>query len=206
MRHPIPPPQLQGVFGRAFSVIARFRPAATEILAPALANEPDLDGGSDATVEGWLAGLARVREPIAAWRRLILYQRAFARCTGTAPHRAAPAGDRSGDCALGGAAFRRPPQRDRARALSRSRWTAQPSRRPSDAWSGLLLDAWPELLPNVEEDAGMVFHYDAPGAQAPQAVLLAVPPPGAKTWSYELLEQTLFHTLDLVRMRATDLA
>ena len=74
--------QLQGVFGRAFSVIARFRPAATEILAPALANEPDLDGGSDATVEGWIAGLARVREPIAAWRRLILYQRAFARSQG----------------------------------------------------------------------------------------------------------------------------
>ena len=51
---------LEDLTARPFSVIARFRPAATEILAPALANEPDLDGGSDATVEGWIAGLARV--------------------------------------------------------------------------------------------------------------------------------------------------
>jgi hypothetical protein len=75
----------------------------------------------------------------------------------------------------------------------------------ANAWSALLLDAWPELAPNVEEDAGVAFHYDAPGAQAPQAVLLAVTPPGAQAWSFELLEQTLFQALDLARMRTVDL-
>jgi hypothetical protein len=37
----------------------------------------------------------------------------------------------------------------------------------------LLLDEWTELIPNEREDAGVVFHYDSPGAEAPQAVLIA---------------------------------
>jgi hypothetical protein len=79
-------------------------------------------------------------------------------------------------------------------------------------WAGLLLDTWPELLPSAEEDAGVVFHFDAPRAEAPQAVLLAVPsvpsfgPPGQTLpWTYDELERTLLGTLDLARIRALDL-
>ena len=74
-----------------------------------------------------------------------------------------------------------------------------------DPWSALMLDSWPELIPNIEEDAGVAFHHDIPGAQAPQAVLLAVSPPGHTTWSFELLEQTLLHALDLAKLRTVDL-
>jgi hypothetical protein len=76
----------------------------------------------------------------------------------------------------------------------------------SEIWSGLFLDSWPELIPSDEEDAGVAFHYDAPGSQAPQAVLLAVPPPGVEKWSFELLEASLMHALDLARIRCVDLS
>jgi len=80
----------------------------------------------------------------------------------------------------------------------------------SQPWAGLLLDTWPELLPSAEEDAGVVFHFDAPRAEAPQAVLLAVPSqpwsgPAPPKWSYDELERILFETLALARMRALDL-
>ena len=42
--------------------------------------------------------------------------------------------------------------------------------------AGLFCDAWPEAVPSREETTGMTFHYDAPGARPPQAVLIAVPP------------------------------
>src|SRR5262249_4858721 len=65
-----PVQRLQALFGPSFRTIPRFRPAAPAILAPALGAEPDFGGRSDAEIEGWLAGVARVREPVAAWRHL----------------------------------------------------------------------------------------------------------------------------------------
>jgi hypothetical protein len=193
--------RLQAIFGRDFTVVARFRPAAVEILGPALAAEPGLGAEPDATVERWVAGLARVREPVAAWRRVTLYERALGRAPSRPrivqlPLESDPTIPRWAAMPFNDA----PP---RAGLVSLAIEGAPPQ--AADAWSALLLDAWPELAPNVEEDAGVAFHYDAPGAQAPQAVLLAVTPPGAQAWSFELLEQTLFQALDLARMRTVDL-
>jgi hypothetical protein len=180
-------------------VLPRFVPGAPDLLGTALAAEPDLGPEGDAGVEAWLAGVVRVREPLDAWRHVIAYARALtggparprivqlpleapARWAaldydGGAPHR-------SGLCSL--AVFGGVPAADAP-------------------WSGLLLDEWPEILPNVEEDTGVVFHYDAPGAQAPHCVLLAVPPTRTETWSYDVLEETLLQTLETARMRALDL-
>lgn len=196
--------KLQAIFTRSFIVIPRFRPAAVEMLAPALAREPDLDGSSDADIEGWLHGLSRVREPIAAWRFLTTCERAFGRLSARPrivqlPLVTQPALARWAALPIGAG------QRHSSGLVSLA-LSGEAVPQADEAWSGLLLDSWPELIPNVEEDAGVVFHYDAPGAQAPQAVLLAVPPPGTKKWSFELLEATLFHALDLARIRCVDLS
>jgi hypothetical protein len=195
--------RLRAVFGRAFPVLARFVPADAELLGPALATEPDLGAGGEATVEGWFAQVAQVREALDPWRQVVLYARALdvalprprvvqlpLEVDGAPPRWAAldyDGGDphRSGLCSL--ALFGDVPAVDAP-------------------WSGLLLDGWPEILPNREEDAGVVFHFDAPGGQAPQCVLLAVPPTHAETWSYDDLEATLLDTLDMARMRAIDLS
>ncbi|WP_329254691.1 hypothetical protein [Streptomyces canus] len=193
------PSRLRAVFGREFPVLPRFLPAATDLLATALAAEPDLGPDGDAAVETWLGGAFRVREPLDSWRQVTLYARAFAAglprprivqlpleaparwaaldYDGGPPHP-------SGLCSL--ALFGSVPAAD-------------------GPWSGLLLDAWPEILPNAEEDASVVFHYDAPGAQAPACVLLAVPPTHMRTWSHDVLEETLLETLETARMRALDL-
>jgi hypothetical protein len=192
------------VFGRGFPIVRRFLPADPALLAPALANEPGLGADGDATVETWLSQVMRVREPLDAWRHVVLYARALndaalprprvvqlpLETDGGTPRWAAldyDGGDphRSGLCAL--AVFGDVPAADAA-------------------WSGLLLDEWPEILPNSEEDAGVVFHFDAPGAQAPQSVLLAVPPARTERWSYDALEEILLDTLRMARVRALDLS
>ena len=53
---------------------------------------------------------------------------------------------------------------------------------PTRPLAGLFVDAWAEVIPSAEHTAGVAFHYDAPGARPPQAILLAVHPdlePGA---------------------------
>jgi hypothetical protein len=39
-----------------------------------------------------------------------------------------------------------------------------------------LLDSWGETVPSTEHTTSVAFHFDAPGARAPQAMLIAVPP------------------------------
>ncbi len=72
-------------------------------------------------------------------------------------------------------------------------------------WAGLLLDQWVENIPLPTEQTGVAFHYDDPGAEAPQAVLVAVPPvPNAESWQLPWLLGALKETLDLVRIRGVD--
>ena len=47
---------------------------------------------------------------------------------------------------------------------------------PTRPLAGLFVDAWAEVIPSAEHTAGVAFHYDAPGARPPQAIVLAVHP------------------------------
>ena len=59
-------------------------------------------------------------------------------------------------------------------------------------------------MPAREVTTGVAFNYDAPGARPPQAILLAVAPPGHARWEVETLEKTLLETLELAQLRAVD--
>ena len=48
----------------------------------------------------------------------------------------------------------------------------------------------------------MACNIDEPAAQPPQAVLVAVTPPGEPRWGVDVLEAILLETLDLARLRA----
>lgn len=190
------------MLGRELPVVPRFQPVSPELLAPALAAEPDLGPEPDAAVESWLAQVARVRQPVDAWREVWLLGRALGRRVGRPRVAQLPA-----DGAPGWAAqqFGEEAKRPRSGLVSLALVGADPpaADRP---WAGLLLDTWPEVLPNREEETAMAFHFDGPRAEAPQAVLLAVPPRTTGTWSYEWLERTLLGTLELAGTRALDLA
>jgi PKD domain len=75
--------------------------------------------------------------------------------------------------------------------------------------SGLVLDEWPEQIPNRAESAAVVFNYQEPTARAPQALLLAVNPTGQQWWledGYDLIRAILEETFDLAKIRTVDLA
>ncbi|MFI8521811.1 hypothetical protein ACIGEZ_28945 [Streptomyces sp. NPDC085481] len=69
----------------------------------------------------------------------------------------------------------------------------------------LVVDAWSELIPAQRHTAGATFHYDAPGARAPQAVLLAVPPVVGAPWTPDVLAATVHEAFDLAKLRLVDL-
>jgi hypothetical protein len=70
---------------------------------------------------------------------------------------------------------------------------------------GLAIDEWTEIVPNAEEQTGVAFHYDDPGAEAPQAVLIAVPPDRDQShWSFEHLVAAIRETFELAKIRAVE--
>src|SRR3970282_2030671 len=74
----------------------------------------------------------------------------------------------------------------------------------TERWAGLMIDEWPETIPDLEATTALAFHHDSPGAEAPQCVLIAVPPRDAPTWHVDDLLATLTETMALARMRAVD--
>src|SRR5207245_756402 len=74
-----------------------------------------------------------------------------------------------------------------------------------ESWFGIQLDEWVELIPNTTELTGLAFHYDDPGAEAAQAILIAVPPTTtAKTWDCDTLVDILNETYELAQIRGVD--
>jgi hypothetical protein len=69
---------------------------------------------------------------------------------------------------------------------------------------GLLIDDWTELVPTATETTGFAFHFDRPGASAPQAVLLAAPPDPDGRWRWNELVGVITDTLDRARLRAVE--
>jgi hypothetical protein len=70
---------------------------------------------------------------------------------------------------------------------------------------GLSIDEWHELIPNKTETTGISFHYDAPNAEPPQALLLAVSERLTEhnsDWSWDELVRCIDQSLTLAKMRA----
>jgi hypothetical protein len=76
---------------------------------------------------------------------------------------------------------------------------------PGTPFAGAVVDDWTETIPARRETAAVTFHYDAPASEAPQAILLAVPPRAGQAWDAADLEATLLETIDLVHARSADL-
>ncbi len=135
----------------------------------------------------WLQGVSRVR-PGASRLAAALGVRRRARAQG----RARPEG-RAAAVRRGRALGRVTPARGRAGSRrARSRWscTCRARFEPAEPLAGLVIDEWVETVPVAEVTTGVAFNFDAPGARPPQAVLLAVAPPGTARWELETLEKT----------------
>lgn len=74
----------------------------------------------------------------------------------------------------------------------------------ANTFAGLHIAAWTESIPKPVTDAGVAFHFDQPGARAPNAVLLATPPAAGVTWDADLALKTVVGALELAKIRMVD--
>ncbi|GAB3009717.1 hypothetical protein GCM10027051_08580 [Niabella terrae] len=75
---------------------------------------------------------------------------------------------------------------------------------PAGSQCGLLLDAWPETIPNKEEITGISFNYNQPNAVPPQALLLTVSPELTGKWKWDNLVGSIRDSFARARRRAVE--
>jgi len=74
-----------------------------------------------------------------------------------------------------------------------------------NTYAGLIVDEWPERIPETQQSAAVAFHFEEPSARAPQSWLLAVCPDNRETWDDAILQAVLAETLELAKIRTVDL-
>ncbi len=153
----------------------------------------------DFPVEDWLHGAARVREKLFAWEQAAL----LAPVLGGKEPALAPLQlpFRSGE---GWLALEFDPQlkTDGERLLYTAHHAVAPN--PAAATCGLLIDEWTEVVPALDETAGLIFHYDRPSSEPPQTWLLVTPPRMGGQWRWSDLLGALDETFELARLRAVE--
>jgi hypothetical protein len=77
-----------------------------------------------------------------------------------------------------------------------------PGASPTRAVALAVLDSWVEVIPSTDQITSTAFHFDAPGARAPQAILLAVPPDPSQPLDTATLVDIVADTRELARARA----
>ncbi len=190
---------VRAVLGAGAPFLPRVTPPRPDELGQALAAGPAMAGDAEAP-RRWAYQASRVRGPLARWRALALRAGALgsesdALEIAQLPHRPGAAW-----IALPFAPGAEPRARTLSIAMHR---LATPA--PDEPWVGLLVDEWNEVIPAAAPTTGIAFHFDSPGAEAPQAVLVAVPSTNAAQWDLADLVATLGEALDLAKLRGVDL-
>jgi hypothetical protein len=201
--------QLRAAFGAGFRALPVITTNPAGLIAQAAALTAtvtaDLGQGPDA----WLVKAGRVHQPVAD----LLTACSAAEALGSGPPLAVtiaqlpvPQPGAPGTAAIpalwAGLPFAGDPPA--ANTLSLVMAAAAP---PVGSFSALVVTTWDETIPSKRQIAGLTYHYDAPAAQAPQCVLLAVPAvAGTATWSYAELAATVTAAWQLAHIRGVDYA
>lgn len=204
-------------FGKQFVVIPVFRPYRIEELQNALNNElvfgedrEDRDEARDEALSMWFARVSRVSRKLDRWRKLVLYNKSLNTNQNMVekviqlPINARWVGAEFGNPRNGPTFSNLNGQPQFARLAIHVFLQDQNILNQGKPFRGLLLDFWEENIPNCAENPGVVFNYDSPGAEAPEAVLIAVPPRPVANWDHNIIIDSLNQTLDNAKIRAFD--
>lgn len=195
--------RLQTAFGGDFTVLPTFVPGNGAELEAAVAHGPTIVGDARA-VRRWIEGAAAVREPLAALRLAHLVGEAL---TATPIELQVAQFPHDVERPWAGGTF------DPAAGLRPRSGTVSlvadvpfgvPAPGSGGALAGVVFDEWSELIPAAVQDTCFAVHHDAPGAEAAQCILLAVPPTLKGPWTLPGLEAIVNETLDLAKLRAVD--
>ena len=191
---------MAALFGKDFLFLPRFQlsAAAAAELDLAIAQGPTL-ASLPKDFMRWMQQAARVRPALDNWRRMMLYTGALGQPPLEFELAQLPFQAAARWAALAFAP-KRPPAGLVSLALHRP---VKPA--TNQVWAGLFLDDWTEVIPDEVETTAIGFHYDDPGAEAGQTVLLAIPPGEAQTWDIDTFANILNETADLAKVRAVDL-
>jgi hypothetical protein len=184
------------LFGTGFMILPELSPAAGGMAAP-LDPAATPDGADTASVRQFIARSAAVRAAANRLDRHLAYVEALQTDAPTLTVTQIPLAPGDRWIALGFDPTAREPLAGRVALV-----TYQPLMHSSTI-TGLLVDEWLETTPNRRETTGLTFHYDAPTSAAPNACLLAVPPPATR-WSPDLLRDTIVEAVALARLRTVD--
>lgn len=168
--------------------------------------------GVDLPVDEWLYGVARVREKLALWERIVVLAGALGQSEPELTPLQLP--HRPGDSWLA-LQFPEDDVLDRDVLLYTAHY-AQPFDRTRPQ-CGLLLDEWAEVVPATEvletngtkervasHQAGLTFHFDRPSCEPPQTMLLVTPATWDGRWQWADLVGALEDTLDLAKKRTVE--
>jgi hypothetical protein len=204
---------LRGLTSEDFVVLTEFRVPAEQAaewnsaLGDSVAIRRYLDGlGKDFPVDEWLYGVARVREKMMQVEATAVQLEGLS--SGSLDLAPCQFPYRPGDYWL---ALEYPdvdPDTGEPFVVDEDKllYTA---RYPSgfDAASsqcGLLVDEWTEVVPKREETTGLTFHFDRPGNEPPQTLLLALSSDFDGAWDWQELVDTLHQTLDFAVLRGVE--
>lgn len=195
---------LQAVFGEDFVLLPQITVPSPEELASAMANSPSTDPKPKAlAVEAWFQQAAPVRPPLERWRRFRLYAEAVGVPYKNPDLAQLPFRDKDIGAPWVGSSL---PTTSFAGKISLVIYrAAKPDSR--EKWTGLLIDEWTEIIPQSEQSTAVAFHYDNPGAEAPQTILLAVHPKPSfvtRSWDGDTLISIIDETFTLAKARAVD--
>jgi hypothetical protein len=190
---------MKAVLGRDVQFLPRFWQLDPDSLGEALITGRELNQADPGAVYRWLQQTAPVRPALRSWSRTATYSQAL---SGLRLHLEVAQLPPDGETPWAALPFGEGPKPRRGLVsvvMNRAEWLD-----PNMPWAGLLVDEWTEIIPSETEITGLTFHYDAPGAEAPQAVLIAVPPTTDPSWDERTMADILSETLELSQIRMVD--
>jgi hypothetical protein len=199
----------KSVFGEAFTIVPTFDiPTSSRgELAGAMAYSASgellrfqrVDRANREPVDTWLYGVARVRDAMHTWEKIVMQGEAFGAGSAALTPIQLPAApalrwlalEFPGDTVLNG---------------DRLCYTAHYVQ-PFDVGApqcGLLVDEWTEVISATSQTAAIAFHFDRPNAEPPQVWLLATPSNFGAGWSWDDVVDSVNEAFERARRRAVE--
>jgi len=198
--------RIRAALGKAFPVLPMFNlgDLAAESAA-SLAARSDLLAGDDLAIAGWLPKLGAVRESAGLLNDALTAAEALGLPTVGGDFKLLQTSALADQPPLRWGALPPDPADDLRGVVAVVAHApgALAGLGAADTMAGLFVDEWMESLPDTQETTGLGFHFDAPGARAPQSILLAVPQdPSQPNWTLDELLGVIDEALALARLRA----
>lgn len=194
------------LFGRNTAVVPELQLANAAVVKTAYNERALLENAAPDALDNWMREAALVRRPLAAFRRVVCLRELF---DGVPDSEKTPIALQlpflpgKSQPWIGGPV--RESDLEKIKAEERPNLSfvleAPDGFAPDAAFSGLLIDEWPELIPSGKTDTGLAFQYNQPNTEPPQVMLLATAPVEGGNWQWEHLIGAVMDALDLSQKR-----